>query len=97
MEVSSDPHEQKLYQMFTSHDVDSRGSLDKMALSKLCESLELKEREPILVACLLNGNDKNRVTFKGFKEGLLKMLGTDVDDTNCLNNGECEIPSFYQF
>lgn len=82
MEVSSDPYEQKLYQMFSSHDVDACGSLDKVALSKLCETLELKDREPILVACLLKGNANARVTFKGFKEGLLKLLGTDIDDTN---------------
>lgn len=82
MDVSNDPYEQKLYQMFTSHDVEAKGSLDKEALSKLCKTLELKDREPILVACLMNGNANNRVTFMGFKEGLLKMLGTDPDDTN---------------
>lgn len=81
MEVSSDPYEQKLYQMFTSHDFDGMG-LDKEALSKLCETLELKDREPQLVACLLNGNANSRVTFKGFKEGLLKLLGTDLNESN---------------
>lgn len=78
--MSADPYEQKLYQMFTSYDVDAIGSLDKDSLSKLCKSLELKDRESVLVSLLLQGNINGRVTFKGFKEGLLSLLGTDEEE-----------------
>ncbi|XP_037048252.1 blastoderm-specific protein 25D isoform X5 [Bradysia coprophila] len=81
MEISTDPYEQKLYHMFKSHDVDAKGSLDKDALSKLCKTLELKEREPLLIAALVKNNGNNRVTFKKFKEELLNLLGTEGDDT----------------
>lgn len=77
MEISTDPYEQKLYHMFKSHDVDSKGSLDKDALSKLCKTLELKEREPLLIAALVKNSGNTRVTFKKFKQELLNLLGTD--------------------
>lgn len=73
---SVDPYEQKLYQMFTSFDGQSKGSLDKEALIKLCTTLELKDRAPKLVACLIE-RPSSRVTFKQFKEGLLNLLGTE--------------------
>lgn len=76
--ASTDPYEQKLYHMFKSFDVQSKGSLDKESLIKLCTTLELKDRAPKLVACLID-RPNSRVTFKQFKEGLLNLLGTDDD------------------
>lgn len=63
--------------MFKSHDVEAKGSLDKESLSRLCKTLELKEREPSLIAALVKTNGNGRVTFKKFKEELLNLLGTD--------------------
>lgn len=79
-DLSADPYEQKLYQMFTNYDVEAKGSLDKDSLSKLCKSLELKDRESVLVSLLLQESSNGRVTFKGFKEGLLNLLGTDEEE-----------------
>lgn len=85
--MDSDPYEQKLFQMFSSHDVASTGSLDEEALLKLGQTLELRDRVPMLIAaCLANANAERRVTFKGFKEGLLTLLGgSDPDESG----GEC--------
>lgn len=76
-DVSSDPYEQKLYQMFSSHDAAATGSLDRSALRQLCHTLDLKDREAVLVeACLRNAEPcSGRVTFRGFKDGLLTLLG----------------------
>lgn len=76
-DVSSDPYEQKLYQMFSSHDGSASGSLDVAALRQLCRTLDLKDRESVLVAaCLRNADARTgRVTFRGFKDGLLALLG----------------------
>lgn len=73
---SVDPYEEKLYNMFRSFDIHARGSLDKESLNNLCATLELKDRGPKLVACLIKCAN-NRVTFKQFKEGLLNLLGTE--------------------
>lgn len=77
---TSDPYEQKLYNMFNSFDIQSMGSLDKEALVELCRTLELKDRGNKLVASLIDTKRKNRCTFAEFKEGLLNLLGTDADD-----------------
>lgn len=75
--------------MFNSYDIAGEGCLDKEALSELCKSLELKDRETVLVSLLLQGNSSGRVTFKGFKEGLLNLLGTDEEDDGVSNDGMC--------
>lgn len=80
---TSDPYEQKLYNMFKSFDNESKDSLDKESLINLCIMLELKDRGSKLVSNLLDDNKNNRVTFREFKEGLLNLLGTDGDDDNC--------------
>lgn len=88
---TADPYEQKLYNMFKSFDIHSMDSLDKDSLSELCKMLELKDRGPKLVANLIDGKRNNRVTFVAFKEGLLNLLGNDVDDENHVDstaNGE---------
>lgn len=77
---TTDPYEQKLYNMFKSFDTQSVGSLDKNALMELCTTLELKDRSAKLVANLIDPKRNNRVSFNEFKEGLLNLLGTDTDD-----------------
>lgn len=79
---TTDPYEQKLYNMFKSFDMQSLGSLDKSALLELCTTLELKDRSAKLVANLIDPKRNNRVTFNEFKEGLLNLLGTDTDDND---------------
>lgn len=89
---TTDPYEQKLYNMFTSFDIQSMGSLDKNALLELCTTLELKDRSAKLVANLIEPKRNNRVTFNEFKEGLLNLLGTDTDDNDNDDNstlGKC--------
>lgn len=76
---ASDPYEQKLYSMFKSFDSDSKDSLDKESLVRLCIMLELKDRGSKLVANLIDNKVKNRVTFREFKEGLLNLI-TDADN-----------------
>lgn len=87
--VSSDPYEQKLYQMFSSHDAGRTGSLDAVALRRLCRTLDLKDRESLLVeTCVQNAETHSgRVTFKGFKDGLLMLLG-DGGGSGGLNGGD---------
>lgn len=79
---TTDPYEQKLYNMFKSFDTQSIGTLDKAALLELCTTLELKDRTNKLVANLIDPKRNNRVTFNEFKEGLLNLLGTDDNDDN---------------
>lgn len=79
---TTDPYEQKLYNMFKSYDVQSLGTLDKNALLELCTMLELKDRSDKLVANLIDPKRNNRVSFNEFKEGLLNLLGTDTDDND---------------
>lgn len=64
---TTDPYEQKLYNMFKSFDIQSMGSLDKSALLELCTTLELKDRSAKLVANLIDPKRNNRVTFNEFK------------------------------
>lgn len=78
MEMSSDPYEQKLYHMFSSHDVNSTGFLSEPSLVKLCKTLELKDNQQIcLLKCLLK-EDKQNVSFEEFKDGLLSFLGNEM-------------------
>lgn len=79
---TTDPYEQKLYNMFKSYDIQSLGTLDKNALLELCTMLELKDRSDKLVTNLIDPKRNNRVSFNEFKEGLLNLLGTDTDDND---------------
>lgn len=88
MDTSGNPYEQKLYQLFISHDVNSKGYLDMDSLSKLCRTLELRDREQELIACLLNDDPSSHVTFDDFKDGLLKLLGTGSSEINSSNYGK---------
>lgn len=78
MEVSSDPYEQKLFQMFTSCDTNHSGTLDESALSKLCEMLELQDRGSVIIKNLIK-SPRSRISFGDFKEALLNFLGTEID------------------
>lgn len=81
MEMSSDPYEQKLYHMFSSHDVNSTGFLSEPSLVKLCKTLELKDNQQIcLLKCLLK-EDKQNVSFEEFKDGLLSFLGKEMAES----------------
>ncbi|XP_055309722.1 blastoderm-specific protein 25D isoform X2 [Sitodiplosis mosellana] len=95
---TTDPYEQKLYNMFKSFDTQSIGTLDKAALLELCTTLELKDRTTKLVANLIDPKRNNRVSFNEFKEGLLNLLGTDTDDnddnaTHVVDNAKGSSPS----
>lgn len=91
---TTDPYEQKLYNMFKSFDVQSTGTLDQNALMELCATLELNDRSAKLVTNLIDPKRNNRVSFNEFKEGLLNLLGTDTDDNdNDEDNTNCKCVS----
>ncbi|EDW78159.2 uncharacterized protein Dwil_GK24848 [Drosophila willistoni] len=80
MEVSSDPYEQKLYQMFQSCETQQCGLLDENSLLKLCSLLELRDHGAALIASLAaDGSQKLGVSFAQFKEALLSFLGTEFE------------------
>ncbi|XP_004518525.1 blastoderm-specific protein 25D isoform X1 [Ceratitis capitata] len=76
MELSSDPYELKLYQMFQSCDKEQCGLLDEESLRRLCGLLELQDKGTVLIGDL-SGN--GRVSFDCFKEALLKFLGAELE------------------
>lgn len=78
MEVSSDPYEQKLYQMFRSCESPASGLLDESSLLKLCSLLELRDQGAALIASLGNSHQLG-VSFVQFKEALLNFLGSEFD------------------
>lgn len=86
---TTDPYEQKLYNMFKSFDTDMTDSLNKESLLKLCTSLELKDRGPKLVANLIKNERDDRVDFNAFKCELLNLLGSENDDEK--NGGELKM------
>ncbi|KAH8412209.1 hypothetical protein KR009_000431 [Drosophila setifemur] len=77
MEVSADPYEQKLYQMFRSCETQC-GMLDESSLLKLCSLLELWDQGAALIASL-GSSHKVGVSFGQFKEALLNFLGSEFD------------------
>ncbi|EDV31770.1 uncharacterized protein Dana_GF15518 [Drosophila ananassae] len=77
MEVSSDPYEQKLYQMFRSCESQC-GLLDETSLLKLCSLLELRDQGAALIASLGSSHQLG-VSFAQFKEALLNFLGSEFD------------------
>jgi len=77
MEVSADPYEQKLYQMFRSCETQC-GLLDEKSLLKLCSLLELRDQGSALIASL-GGSHQLGVSFGQFKEALLNFLGSEFD------------------
>ncbi|XP_034491034.1 blastoderm-specific protein 25D isoform X2 [Drosophila innubila] len=83
MEVSADPYEQKLYQMFQSCDTSqqhNKGLLDEASLTRLCQLLQLRDQGSALISSLTsNSSPKLGVSFEQFKEALLNFLGTEFD------------------
>jgi len=83
MEVSADPYEQKLYQMFQSCDTSqqqNKGLLDEASLTRLCQLLQLRDQGSALISSLIsNSSPKLGVSFEQFKEALLNFLGTEFD------------------
>lgn len=79
MELSTDPYEQKLYQLFKSYEGQDSG-IDRAGLLKLCTNLELKERGDALVNLLgMNNINKQRVDFQEFRAALLQILGEEIN------------------
>ncbi|XP_036340199.1 blastoderm-specific protein 25D [Rhagoletis pomonella] len=76
MELSTDPYELKLFQMFQSCVKEQCGLLDEDSLHRLCSLLELQDKGAVLIADL-SGN--GRVSFDRFKEALLKFLGAELE------------------
>ncbi|KAM8715418.1 hypothetical protein ACLKA7_002467 [Drosophila subpalustris] len=83
MEVSADPYEQKLYQMFQSCETSqqqNKGLLDEASLTRLCQLLQLRDQGSALISSLTaNSSPKLGVSFEQFKEALLNFLGTEFD------------------
>lgn len=82
MEVSADPYEQKLYQMFQSCETSQRksGLLDEVSLTRLCQLLQLRDQGSALISNLTaSGSSKLGVSFEQFKVALLNFLGTEFD------------------
>ncbi|CAG9759741.1 unnamed protein product [Ceutorhynchus assimilis] len=80
-----DPYEQQLLKVFSSHDLDNCGSLDKDGLIQLCYTLQLEEQGPELIRSVLSGK-KSRATFGEFKDALLALLGKMQNKKNLLES-----------
>lgn len=73
-----DPYEQQLLNVFDSYDFDNQGSLDKEALTQLCQTLQLEDQTSELIRVLLperNHSSACRASFVEFKDALLAILG----------------------
>lgn len=84
MEVSADPYEQKLYQMFQScktSQQQSNGLLDKASLTRLCQLLQLRDQGSALISSLTANSSPKQlgVSFEQFKEALLNFLGAESE------------------
>ncbi|XP_070071622.1 ninein homolog isoform X2 [Drosophila takahashii] len=87
MEVSADPYEQKLYQMFRSCEKNGNGLLDEKSLLKLCSLLELRDQGSALITSL-GGSHQVGVSFGQFKEALLNFLGSEFDERSLVITDE---------
>ncbi|XP_059049643.1 blastoderm-specific protein 25D [Achroia grisella] len=67
-------YEKQLYTVFKTFDVDNEESLDRSAVLKLCDALQLEDRGSALVDTLFE-RCTERVTFAQFRNGLLSVLG----------------------
>lgn len=67
-------YEKQLYSVFKTFDVDNEEALDKSAVYKLCDALQLEDRGAALVNTLFERRS-DRVTFTQFRNGLLAVLG----------------------
>ncbi|KAJ8721754.1 hypothetical protein PYW07_002529 [Mythimna separata] len=73
-EASMNHYEKQLYTVFKTFDVDNEEALDRSAVHKLCDALQLEDRGAALVNTLFERRS-DRVTFAQFRNGLLAVLG----------------------
>lgn len=73
-DVSMNHYEKQLYTVFKTFDVDNEEALDRSAVNKLCDALQLEDRGAALVNTLFERRS-DRVTFAQFRNGLLAVLG----------------------
>ncbi|CAH0702637.1 unnamed protein product [Spodoptera exigua] len=73
-DVSMNRYEKQLYSVFKTFDVDNEEALDRSAVHKLCDALQLEDRGATLVNTLFERRS-GRVTFAQFRNGLLAVLG----------------------
>lgn len=67
-------YEKQLYSVFKTFDVDNEEALDRSAVHKLCDALQLEDRGTTLVNTLFERRS-GRITFAQFRNGLLAVLG----------------------
>ncbi|XP_052754735.1 blastoderm-specific protein 25D [Galleria mellonella] len=72
--VCMNHYEKQLYTVFKTFDVDNEEALDRSAVLKLCDALQLEDRGSALVDTLFE-RCSERVTFTQFRNGLLSVLG----------------------
>lgn len=72
-------YEKQLYTVFKTFDVDNEEALDRSAVHKLCDALQLEDRGAALVNTLFERRS-DRVTFAQFRNGLLAVLGGAAGD-----------------
>nr|XP_049696318.1 blastoderm-specific protein 25D [Helicoverpa armigera] len=80
-EASMNRYEKQLYTVFKKFDVDNEEALDRSAVHKLCDALQLEDRGAALVNTLFERRS-DRVTFAQFRNGLLAVLGGTGEDTS---------------
>uniref|UniRef100_A0A2A4K188 EF-hand domain-containing protein n=1 Tax=Heliothis virescens TaxID=7102 RepID=A0A2A4K188_HELVI len=80
-EASMNRYEKQLYTVFKTFDVDNEEALDRSAVHKLCDALQLEDRGAALVNTLFERRS-DRVTFAQFRNGLLAVLGGAGGDTS---------------
>lgn len=78
---SKDPYEQKLYQLFKSHEGSKAPGIDYDGLLKLCTSLELERGDQLVKQLFKDG--RHRVNFTEFRAALLQILGEEIGEGKC--------------
>lgn len=73
---STDPYEQKLYQLFKSHEAKDAAGIDHDGLRKLCANLELERGEQLVGKLMADG--RKCVNFHEFRAALLQILGEEI-------------------
>ncbi|KAM3959570.1 ninein homolog isoform 1-T2 [Aphomia sociella] len=73
--VCMNHYEKQLYTVFKTFDVDNEEALDRSAVLKLCDALQLEDRGSTLIDTLFERRSE-RVTFTQFRNGLLSVLGS---------------------
>lgn len=85
---STDPYEQKLYQLFKSHETKDANGIDYDGLKKLCAILELERGDQLVNKLICDG--RKRVNFHEFRAALLQILGEEIPEQSPpLQQGKC--------